>query len=119
MKFEELVEIMNGKEDNAKFAMSIVLENVKKDFVVSCIKAKLSSVEEEIKAFEENDYIYYANQHYSVNWSKPNHIFEGKEAGWLWEATEEEKKIYQEAEDKCRQAERLLYLRNRLIDMVG
>ncbi len=60
MTKEELVKMV-GTEEQADYAMEIILSQVKKDFVKSAIKAKIAEVESRMNELEAEDIIYTAN----------------------------------------------------------
>lgn len=105
---------MAGNEDQAEYAMMILLKNIKPEFMRMCMDLELKEVEIKIKKYEELGYIYYCNQHYSVNWCKPDEPFKDREVGWKWNITDEERYQIEKCEDMCRDAERLLQKRNRI-----
>lgn len=55
MKKEELIRMM-GDEDKANWAMEKVLENVKADFVIMCLKATAEKADRVIKEKTESGY---------------------------------------------------------------
>lgn len=113
MTKQELIK-MAGSEDQAEYAMLILLKNVKPEFVKMCIYAELQEAEAQIKEYEKSGHIVYINQHYSVNWCKPDEPFKDREAGWGFRLTPEEKAQHEAGEAECRKADRLLQAYNRL-----
>ncbi len=70
MTKKELVEMV-GTEEQADYAMEIILSQVKKDFVKRAIEGKISEVENRMNELEVEDIIYTANGFKKVNWN-PN-----------------------------------------------
>ena len=117
MTKQELIQ-MTGSEEQAAYAMEILLKNCKEVFVKMAIQAELKRIEEEIRAFKEEGIIYEANHSYSVDWGAPARVF-GNEPGAYWSATEEQKAEAERLEERCRDAETLLYTRNRTVDLIA
>ena len=117
MTKQELIQ-MTGSEEQATYAMEILLKNCKKSFVKLAIQAELKRIEDEIKALKEEGIIYEANHSYSVNWEAPEAVF-GNEPGAYWSATKEQKQRAEALEERCREAEALLYMRNRTVDLLA
>lgn len=113
MTKQELIK-MAGNEEQAEYAMLILLKNVKPEFVRMCMKNELEEVETKIKEYEGLGYIVYYNQHYSVNWCKPEEPFKDREPGWGFHLTPEEEAKLDAGNAKCREADFLLQQRNRL-----
>lgn len=117
MTKQELIQ-MTGSEEQATYAMEILLKNCKESFVKMAIQAELKRIEDEIKALKEEGIIYEANHSYSVNWEAPEAVF-GNEPGAYWSATKEQKQRAEALEERCREAEALLYMRNRTVDLLA
>ncbi len=117
MTKQELIQ-MTGSEEQAAYAMEILLKNCKEAFVKMAIQAELKRIEDEIKALKEEGIIYAANHSYSVDWGAPARVF-GNEPGAYWSATEEQKAEAERLEERCRDAEALLYTRNRTVDLIA
>ncbi len=94
MTREELIKMV-GNEDQADYAMEIILSQIKADFVRSAIKGKLTETENRIKELEAEDVIYTANGFKKVNWN-PN-----KDSNKQYEANSQ------------------IYIRNRLKSMLS
>ena len=60
MTKQELIK-MTGSEEQAAYAMEILLRNCKKDFVRLAIQAELNKIESQIEAFKEEGIIYEVN----------------------------------------------------------
>ena len=107
----ELIQ-MTGSEEQATYAMHILLNNVKPEFVRMAIKAELASINNEIVGLEAEGYICRANGDYHVNWCKAEHL-NG------WHLTAEQEAAYEAAYAKCQQADHLLYRRNRTASLLA
>ena len=117
MTKQELIQ-MTGSEEQAAYAMEILLKNCKEAFVKMAIQAEMKRIEEEIRALKEEGIIYEANHSYSVDWGAPERVF-GNEPGAYWSATDEQKAEAERLEERCRDAETLLYTRNRTVDLIA
>ena len=117
MTKQELIK-MTGNEEQADYAMEILLKNCKKAFVEMAIRAELNEIEREIKAFEEEGILSNYNSSWHVNWCAVNRVY-GDEPGAAWHATEEQKAESEAIENRCRDASALLYRRNRTIALIA
>ena len=117
MTKQELIK-MTGSEEQAAYAMEILLKNCKKAFVEMAIRAELNEIEREIKAFEEEGILSNYNSTWHVNWAAPHRVF-GDEPCAAWHATEEQKAESEAIENRCRDASALLYRRNRTIALIA
>ena len=111
MTRKELIE-MCGTEEQANFAMEILLKNVKPAFVKSVIKAEISETGKRIRDYKESGFIWTSNGTDHTDWNKPNEFLS-------LNMTEDEEKQYDEASQKCNEAEALLYRNNRLASMIA
>lgn len=98
MTKQELIE-MTGSEEQATFAMEIILKNCKKEFAQMAIKGEVEEINEQIKAFKGDGYIVESNGMEVVNWVHFN------DDGMT--------------DEKCFEADGLLYRKNRLIDILA
>ena len=117
MTKQELIK-MTGSEEQADFAMEILLKNCKRAFVEMAIQAELDVIEKEVKAFEQEGILVKCNSTYHVNWGAAYKVF-GDEPGAAWHATEEQKAESEAIENRCRDASVLLYRRNRTIALIA
>ena len=117
MTKQELIK-MTGSEEQAVYAMEILLKNCKKPFVEMAIRAELKEIENQIKAFEEEGILYKCNSTYHVDWGAPHRVF-GDEPGSYWHATDEQKAEAEAIEKRCYEANALLYTRNRTISLIA
>lgn len=117
MTKQELIE-MTGSQEQAAYAMEILLRNCKESFVKMAIQAELNKINGQIETFKEEGIIYEANHSYSVDWGAPVRVF-GNEPGAYWNATAEQKEEAERLEERCREAETLLYTRNRTVDLIA
>ena len=117
MTRQELIE-MTGSEEQAAYAMEILLRNCKKDFVRMAIHAELNKIDSQIEAFKQEGIIYEVNHSNHVNWGKALDVF-GNEPGAYWHATDEQKAESERIEKRCREAEAILYTRNRTVDLIA
>ena len=117
MTKQELIK-MTGSEEQADFAMEILLRNCKKAFVRMAIQAELNEIEKEVKAFEADGILIKSNGSYSVNWGAAYRVY-GDEPGAAWHATKEQKDESEAIEKRCYDANALLYRRNRTISLLA
>ena len=117
MTKQELIE-MTGSQEQAAYAMEILLRNCKEAFVKMAIQAEINKINGQIEAFKDEGIIYEANHSYSVDWDAPERVF-GNEPGAYWHATAEQKAEAERLEERCREAEALLYTRNRTVDLIA
>lgn len=111
MTKSELV-TMTGSEEQANYALEILLSQVKADFVRMAVNAELKSINAQIKEFQTAGYLVYCNGIYSVNWGKV-HKLDG------WHLTEEQEAERDKAYAKCQAADSLLYRRNRTLSLIA
>ena len=117
MTKQELIK-MTGSEEQADFAMEILLKNCKKAFVRMAIQAELDGIDKEIKSFEEEGILVKCNSSYHVNWGAAYKVF-GDEPGAAWHATDEQKAESEAIDRRCRDASALLYRRNRTVSLIA
>lgn len=117
MTRQELIE-MTGSEEQAAYAMEILLRNCKETFVKMAIQAELKKIDGQIEAFKQEGIIYEENHSYSVDWDAPERVF-GNEPGAYWHATDEQKAEAERLEGRCMDAAALLYTRNRTVDLIA
>lgn len=110
MTMNELIK-MTGSEEQANYAMKILLGSVKPALVRSAIRAELDRIQKEIDMLKEEGVICYYNGHYHVNWYCDD--LRG------WDMTEEQQAAYDAARRKCEQADALLYTRNRTQSLIA
>jgi len=111
MTMQELI-TMTGSQDQADFALHILLKHVKPAMIHAAVKAELDTINREIKALEAEGYIYTCNGMQHVCWRKAEELNR-------WEFTPEQQAAYDAACAKCSRAEYLLYLRNRTTDLIA
>ena len=117
MTKQELIK-MTGSEEQAAYAMEILLKNCKKEFVKMAIQAELSQIEKKVKAFEAEGILYKCNSTYHVDWGAPHRVF-GDEPGAAWHATDKQKAESEALEKRCYEANALLYTRNRTTSLLA
>ena len=117
MTKQELIK-MTGSEEQADFAMEILLKNCKKPFVRMAIQVELDEIEREAKDFEKEGVLVMRNGSYSVNWGAPRNVF-GDEPGAAWHATDEQQARSEAIEKRCYAADALLYRRNRTVSLLA
>ena len=93
MTKQELIEMVGG-EEQADFALEIVLKNLKKDFVRQCIAAEVKQIEDKIGGYEAEGVIYRANGAKHVDWGR-------------------------DEQSKCYDASSVLYKRNRTMSLLA
>lgn len=111
MTKQELVK-MTGSEEQAEYAMEILLKHIKPDMIRLAVKAELDSINKEIEVLKDEGYAVTCNGHESVCWSKAEKL-NG------WDLSPEQQAAYDAAYDKCVQVDRLLYRRNRTTDLIA
>lgn len=111
MTKQELIQ-MCGTEEQANYAMEILIKNVKVDFVKMAIKAEISETKNQIKKLKDLGFIYSSNGTLHVNWGKADEL-NG------FNLSDEEEKRYEEASQKCHEADSLLYRNNRLTSLIS
>ena len=109
---------MTGSEEQAAYAMEILLKNCKKAFVEMAIRAELNEIEREVKAFEEEGILSRYNSTWHVNWCAVNRVY-GDEPGAAWHATAKQQAEADAIEKRCYEANALLYRRNRTIALIA
>jgi len=110
MTMNELIK-MTGSEEQANYALKILLGSVKPAFVRSAIRAELDRIQKEIDALKAEGVICYYNSTYHVNWYCED--LRG------WDMTEEQQEAYNTARRKCEEADALLYTRNRTESLIS
>lgn len=111
MTRKELIE-MCGSEEQANLAIDILLKDVKPALVVSSIRAEIAEAEAQIKEYKDSGFIHTCNGMEHVAWSKAEEL-NG------YHLSEEQERQYNDACDKCNEAEALLCRRNRLVSMIA
>lgn len=110
MTRKEIIE-MCGSEEQANFAIEILLKDIKPAFIRSCIEAEIKETKKKIDEYERSGFIYNSNSSYGVDWGKPNEFLS-------LDMSEDEERLYKEARDKCNEADILLYRKNRLTSLI-
>ena len=87
MTKQELIQMM-GDEDKANWAMERMLENVKRDFVLMCLKATADKYEAEYNAKVENGY-YKEFSKFPENFNLWTAISNGDPLAEQWDKNEE------------------------------
>ena len=100
MTMNELIK-MTGSEEQANYALRILLKNVKPAMIRSVIRAELDSIQDEIDTMVNDGIIYYCNGSAHVNWGYCEHLTDGQEVA------------YNVARAKCAEADALIYKKNR------
>ncbi len=111
MTREELIE-MCGSEDQANLAIDILLKNIKPALVTSSIRAEIAEADVKIEEYKSSYFIYTCNGMEHVNWCKAERL-NG------FHLSEEQERQYNDAYDKCNEAEELLCRRNRLVSLIA
>lgn len=117
MTKQELIEMV-GSETQADLALNILLKNCKAPFLRMAINAELAEINEKINAFKADGIIYECNGSMHVNWCAPDKVY-GDEPGAAWSATEEQIAQADAIKEKCYDADRLLYMRNRTVSLLA
>ena len=103
---------MTGSEEQANYALELLLKSVKPAMIRSAVRAELDRIQEEIEALKAEGIICYYNQTYHVNWGSADRL-NG------WDLTEEQQAAYDAAWRKCAAADALLYKRNRTESLIA
>lgn len=117
MTKQELIE-KTGSDEQAEYAISILLKNCKEPFLRMAINAELDEINEQIEALKNDGIIVSANQTDRVNWGAADAPF-GNEPGAFWHATKEQKEQSEAIEARCNEAAALLYRRNRTTSLLA
>ena len=113
MTKQELVQMV-GSDEQANMVMELVLKNVKKTFVTTVIKSELDEVEHQICGMLGHAVVM-SNGRFTVNWGYACNAYSGSAIN----APTEEEAEYERRDKECRDAEALLYRRNRLTSMIA
>lgn len=81
-------------------------------------QAELKKIDSQIETFKKEGIIYEANHSNIVDWGAPERVF-GNEPGAYWHATDDQKAEAERLEERCGEAEALLYTRNRTVDLIA
>lgn len=111
MTKQELINMV-GNEDQASYALDLVLKNLKPAFIKSIVDLELKEINKEIQAMKDAGFIVTCNGHDSVNWGAAEQL-NG------WNLSEEQQLKYDEAWAKCTACNDLLYRRNRTTSLVA
>lgn len=111
MTMQELI-TMTGSEEQADYALRVLLAHVKPAMIHAAVKAELDGINREIKALEAEGYAYTCNGMQHANWRKAEEL-----NGWT--LTPDQQAAYDAAIAKCQQVEHLLYRRNRTTDLIA
>lgn len=87
MTREELIKT-TGSEEQAEYALTIILKQLKPEFVSGCVNAEIAEINAKISELKSKDVIYTTNGSEHVNWGAGS--------------------------DDCYAADSLLYQRNRI-----
>ncbi|MCD7866810.1 MAG: hypothetical protein LUG62_01115 [Clostridiales bacterium] len=68
MTREDLAKMVG--EDNADYAVDIILKNLQPGFIKSVLRSEKNDVEHQLKELEDDGFAYRANGECHVNWSK-------------------------------------------------
>ena len=107
---------MTGNEEQATFAIDILLNQIQPDFVKMAIRAEIKAVEAQIANAEKDGLIVKTNGIYAVNRRKEYEPLNGET---VWNATDEQIKEMETIRDKLDKADILLYRRNRIISLTA
>ena len=106
MTKQELIK-MTGSEEQANFALKVILKNVQPGFVLKAVEMELDEIDSKIASMEAEGYIVTTNGHKHVNWGKAKSL-----CGY--NLPEEQQAKHDEANRKCAACNSLLYERNRI-----
>ena len=113
MTKQELIQMV-GSDEQANMVMELVLKNVKKAFVTTAIKTELEDVYNQIRGMMGRAVVM-SNGSFTVNWGYAYKAYSGSAIN----APAEEEAEYERRDKECRDADALLYKRNRLISMLA
>ena len=111
MTKQELIE-MAGKEEQADYALEIVLKNLQPAFIKSVVSLELKEINTEVQRMKAAGFVVTDNGHDSVNWGKAERL-NG------WHLSEEQQAAYDEARKTCEKCDALLYRKNRTISLLA
>lgn len=111
MTKQELIEMV-GNEEQAAYALEIVLKNLQPGFIRTVVNLELKAIDEEIQKMKGAGFIVTNNGHDSVNWGKAMQL-NG------WNLSEEQQAEYDKAMDTCANCNSLLYKKNRTISLIA
>lgn len=117
MTRKELIE-MTGSEEQAAYALDILLKGIKAPFLRMAIQAELGEIDSEISGLEAEGLIVKTNGTLSVNWQAEDAVF-GSEPGAFWSATEEQRQEAERIREHLQKADALLYRRNRTVSLLA
>lgn len=111
MTKQELIKMV-GSEEQANYAMEIVLKNLRPDFIRSVVRLELKSIDQEIQSMKDAGFIVTNNGYDSVNWSKSMRL-NG------FNISEEQQAEYDKAYKMCSMCDSLLYKKNRTSSLIA
>lgn len=111
MTRKELINMM-GNEEQADFALDLVLKNLQPAFIRTVIELELKEVAQEIQALKDDGFIVACNGHDSVNWGAAERL-NG------WNLSDEQQATYDAARAKCEASDALLYRKNRVTSLLA
>ena len=117
MTKQELIK-KTGNEEQAAYAMEILLKNIKPAFLDMAVKAEIKGLTEQLENLVKENLVWKDGNSYRVRWAAEFEPF-GNEPGSYWHATEEQKAESEAIENRCRDASALLYRRNRTIALIA
>lgn len=111
MTKQELISMV-GNEEQANFALEIVLKNLQPAFIKSVVGLELKEINREIQTMKDAGFIVTRNGHDSVNWGAAERL-NG------WNLSEEQQAAYDAARLKCEACNDLLYRKNRTTSLLA
>ena len=114
MTKDELIKKV-GCEEQANFALGLLLKQVKWPLVESAIRAELAEIKAKIEKEEADGFICHANGSLHVNWMKEDEPLDGES---LWTASEEKKALCDENRRRLDRCDALLHSLNRVSSLL-
>ena len=111
MTKQELISVV-GNEEQANFALEIVLKNLQPAFIKSVVDLELKEINREIQTMKDAGFIVTCNGHDSVNWGAAERL-DG------WNLSDDRQAAYDEAREKCEACDALLYRKNRTTSLLA
>lgn len=117
MTKQELIK-KTGSEEQAAYAMEILLKNIKPAFLDMAVKAEIKGLTEQLENMVKENLVWKDGNSYRVRWAAEFEPF-GNEPGSYWHATDEQKAESEAIRERLNEASGLIYTRNRTISLLA
>lgn len=117
MTKQELIK-KTGNEEQAAYAMEILLKNIKPAFLDMAVKAEIKGLTEQLENLVKEGLVWKDGNTYRVRWAAEYEPF-GDEPGARWHATPEQEAESEAIRDRLNKANALIYTRNRTISLLA